>query len=365
MRDWVKMPTSSKKGSSKQSKKQPVFKTILGWFNELWSELALRFKNLAARRPHRSFRLTKRRDYLRPLKLPGLFAFTNEVTRAVWRNRKLFIPLILIYVIIYATLVGLFSQSSYDQIADTLKETSGEAFSGNWGRVGEAGLLMLTTLITGVNEGTSQLQQMFAILLSLLCWLTVVWLLRNRMAGHKVNLRDGIYSSGAPLFATVLIAFFIVIQLLPVALAGIGYVAALETGLLSGGAPTMMFWIAAALLVVLSLYWITSSLFAMVIITLPGTYPFKAIKAAGDLMVGRRIKILIRWLWMFAVAGLAALLTLLVITLLDMGIKALVPAVSWLPLVPVAIAAVSGSAIVWGSAYIYLLYRKVVDYVPE
>src|SRR5690606_2563192 len=153
----------------------------------------------------------------------------------------------------------------------------------------------------------------------LLTWLTTVWLLRNVLAGHKVKLRDGLYNAGSPIFATVVVIVFIAIQLIPVALALIGYSAALASGLLDGGAATMLFWIGAALLVVLSLYWITSSLFALIIVTLPGMYPYQAIRTASDLMLGRRTKILFRWLWMALTVVVAWLVVMLPIILLDMG----------------------------------------------
>lgn len=352
------MPTSSKKGK----KLKP--KTLGSRARGLVSGFVLGFKNLLSRRPHRSFRLTKRRDYLRPLELPGIFSFTAEVSKTVWKYKRLFLPLVIIYIVLYSVLVGVFSQDSYDALRDTLGDTSDDALGGLWGTVGQASILMVSVLTSGVSGESTELQQMIAVLLAVLCWLTVVWLLRNLMAGHKVNLRDAIYSSGAPIFATILIALFMLIQLLPVALAIVGYVAASSTGLLDSGAPAMLFWVAAALMVVLSLYWLTSSLFALSIVTLPGTYPAKALRIAGDLMVGRRVKILIRWLWMILVTAIVGAIALTLTILLDMGIKSLVPALSWLPLVPFVIVVVSGFALIWGASYIYLLYRKVVDYVP-
>ena len=58
------------------------------------------------------------------------------------------------------------------------------------------------------------------------------------------------------------------------------------------------------------------------------------------------------------------LVIMLPIILLDMGIKSLWPAVQWLPIVPVAVIFMASISTVWVSAYVYLLYRKVVDYVP-
>lgn len=346
------MPTNSKK---KQS-----------WVKKVSTSQKKRFDAFMARRPHRSFRLTRRRDYIRPLELPGNISFTNEVTRTVWKYKNTFLLLSLVYIVLYAVLVGVQSQDIYTTLTDTLKETSGEALSGNWGAVQQAGLLFMTIASSGVSGEVTEAQQIFSVLIFLMAWLTTVWLLRNLLAGHKAKLRDGLYNSGAPIFATMCIALFIAIQLIPVAVAVIGYSAAGTSGLIdAGGAGAMLFWIGVALLTVLSLYWVTSSLFAMVIVTLPGMYPYKAIRTAGDIMLGRRVKILLRWLWMSLVIALAWIVVMIPIILLDMGIKALWPAINWLPLVPVAVLAMAGLTVVWMAAYVYLLYRKVVDYDPE
>ena len=102
----------------------------------------------------------------------------------------------------------------------------------------------------------------------------------------------------------------------------------------------------------------------MIIVTLPGMYPYRAIRTAGDMVLGRRIKILLRWLWMALIVSLTWLVVMIPVILLDMGIKSLWPAIEWLPIVPVTILIMAGASTVWVSSYVYLLYRKVVDYVP-
>lgn len=319
-----------------------------------------------ARRPHRSFRLTRRRDYVRPLALPGNISFTNEVTRTLWKYKKIFLILAAIYAILYGLLVGIQSQESYSSISDSLQEAGNEVYDGNWSAVGQAALLTLSVAATGLNAESTEAQQLFSVLVFLMVWLTTVWLLRNLLAGHKVKVRDGLYNSASPLFAMVIIALIIAVQLIPVAIAFVGYNAALGTGLIaSGGAGAMLFWIGAGLLSLLSLFWITSSLFAMIIVTIPGMYPLKAMRTAGDMVLGRRIKILLRWVWMALVLAVAWAVVIIPIILLDMLIKSLWPVIAWVPIVPVAGLLMAAVSTVWVSAYVYLLYRKVVDYVPE
>jgi len=323
-----------------------------------------RYKAFLERRPHRSFRLTRRRDYVRPLELPGNIAFTHEVNRTLWGYRKTFLLLAVVYALLYGLLVGVQSQDTFTVLSESLGQVGPEISGGEWGALEQAGGLLLTIATAGIGTEMTEVQQIFSVFVFLLVWLTTVWLLRNLLAGHKVKLRDGLYSAGAPIFALIMIVLLIAVQLIPVAIAAIGYSAALSSGLLVG-ATAMLFWTAAGLLGVLSLYWITSSLFAAIIITIPGMYPYEAIKSAGDLVLGRRIKILLRWLWMVLAICVSWLLVLIPVIFLDMGLKALWPAVEWLPIIPYAIVILSSCTIVWASAYVYLLYRKVVEYVPE
>lgn len=337
------MPRSSKK---KQSPIQFVRSSIDGFL---------------ARRPHRSFRLTRRRDYTRSLQLPGLFAFTHSVTKTVWKFKKTFLGLAAVYAVLTAVLIGIGSQETYSTLTDVLKTTGQEIFEGNFGQIGQAALIFVSIGTTGLTQTPTEAQQIYILLVGLLIWLTTVWLLRNLLAGHKVKLRDGLYSAGAPIISTMLVSIFLVIQLIPVALAVIGYSAATATGLLESGVAAMLFWFAAALLTILSLYWVTSTFFALIIVTLPGMYPIRALKTAGDMVVGRRIRILLRILWMFVVVIVSGAVVLIPAILITGGLVQLWPAVNAVPIVPVVLMLFSVSAFIWSASYIYLLYRKVVD----
>ena len=312
------------------------------------------------RRPHRSFRMTRRRDYARSLKLPGLLKFTKEVARTLWKNRKVFCLLIIFYVVMMILLANTASQSSYNTIKSTLETVSGGAFKGFWGQIGKAGVLFLATISGSSSASLTEAQQIYAGLIILLVWLTSVWLLRNIMAGRKVKLRDGLYSAGAPIVSTFIIMLILLVQLMPVAIAAIGYSAAVSTDLLSNGVQAMLFWIAAGLLVVLSLYWITSTLFALIIVTLPGMYTWQAIKSAGDIVIGRRLKILLRLLWMAFVALVTWVLVLIPLIIFDSWIKSVFSAISWVPIVPGAVMLLGALTVVWVCTYVYMLYRKVV-----
>ena len=320
-----------------------------------------RVKKFMSKRPHRSLRLTRRRDYVRPLNLPGYFSLTAHVGKTVWSYKKQLMPLTLVLLVLYVVLVGIGSQSTYSSLLDFLKEIGEDASVGEISTLTQAGVVLMTISTVGFGSEVTEVQLVFSILIVVFGWLVTVWLLRNLLANKKVNLRDGLYNAGAPLVSTLVIVLVFFIQLLPLSLAAVGFTAATNSGLIEGGVEAMLFWIAFLALTLISVYWSVSSFFALVIVTLPGTYPFKALSIAGDMMVGRRLKFVLRILWGFLLTVIAWVFILIVIILLDMWLKNIWTAIDWLPLVPFFVLVLTSFALVWLSSYIYLLYRKVVD----
>lgn len=322
---------------------------------------AQRKESFLNRRPHRTFRLTKRRDYRRSLKLPGYIQFTFQVHQMLWENRRIFIWMILVYGILTAAFVGLLSQESYSILNETVQETADEVSNGQLGAIG-TGLATFFSTVIGVASGESDgMQQFFTVFISLLVWLTTVWLLRAIMAGKQVKVRDGLYNAGAPIVPMIVVSLFLLLQLVPAGIAGVGISAALSTGLLNDGIQAMLFWLAASLLVILSLYWVTATVMALVVVTIPGIYPLRAMAIAGDMVVGRRIRLLMRFIWLGILVVGALTLIMLPIILFDTWIKGAWPAIDWLPIVPISLLLTMAFLIVWSASYIFILYRKVAD----
>jgi hypothetical protein len=163
------------------------------------------------------------------------------------------------------------------------------------------------------------------------------------------------------LVATFLVLFVVAVQLLPAALGALVISAGVTSGLMSSGVEAMLIFVSAGLLIVVSLYWVTSSFIALVVVTLPGKYPMQAIRTAGDLVIGRRLRILLRMIWLGFSMAVVWAIVMIPIILIDSWIKGLWSAISWLPVVPVAFLLMSSLSVVFVSAYVYLLYRRIVD----
>lgn len=319
--------------------------------------LNTRRRDFLSRRPHRSFRITQRRDYKRSLKLPGYWSFTHEVAQLINARKWLFIKFIVFYSAMTGLVIGIMSQESYQLLNETIQNLGTTLFNGQVGGLGQ-NLAIFTGVLAGTFNGSlTEAQQVYGGLLFILGWLTAVWLLRQILAGTKsLRLRDGLYSSGSPLISTFLVLMVLFVQIIPFALAVMGYVAAESVNIFDDTLFTTLFWVVELILMTLSLYWITSSLLALVIVTLPGMYPIKALKLASDLVTSRRVRILYRLGWLVFTLLLVWLIVLLPTITIDHFIS-----IEWLPLVPLAVLFVGSFSLVWSASYIYLLYRKLVD----
>lgn len=336
-------------------------KKIHLWLRFLvWKDgLAMRNAAFLMRRPHRSFRRTRRRDYVRSLKLPGYWRFTGQVWLYLWRKKRIFGLLLLLYAITTLLLGGITNQETYQQISDLVNKSVGEITQGAWGSVGQAGILLASAFLT---PGSVQAdQQVYLVLCGVMLWLTTVWLLRDMMAGRNPRLRDGLYSAGSPVVASIIVLLIGVLQLIPLGIVALVYTGLSSVGLLAEGFGMMIFGALAFTVATLSLYWMTPTFMALVIVTLPGMYPLRAMKAAGDIVVGRRLRILYRVLWMMLITIVVWAAVMIPVILLDTGVKNIWPAIKGVPIVPVFAAVMGSFTAIWVASYIYILYRRIVD----
>src|ERR1035437_665203 len=103
-----------------------VINVVSNYIVNLFSKIKVSVANFMSRRPHRSFKKTNRRDYIKPLKLPGYWAFSVGVLGFCKKNRKILILVALVYAVITGLMVGLASQDTYTTLSGLLQDTGGE-----------------------------------------------------------------------------------------------------------------------------------------------------------------------------------------------------------------------------------------------
>lgn len=356
-----------RKKSKLSSGEQQVSIFYYWWiFSLIWfrKNILNPLRDLQGRRPHRSFQLTKRRDYLRDLEISGYWSFTVSVFRMILKNRRIFLSLIGVIIAFNIILIGLLDQDFISSLKDVVDATNSGILTGGWGEIGKAGLVVMSTFSTGgLIRNPNEAQQLVIFIIVLFSWLATVQLCRDILGGRKhVSVREALYSCGAPIIPMFIVALIILIQAIPAFVGLIIYSAARATSFMTEGVEMMIFSAVVFLMFSLSIYWITGSFFALIIVSNRGTYPLQALKIAGDMVIQRRMPILLRLIFAFFVISLIWALIEIPLILLTSWIGSIFVIIKSIPIIQLSMLSLFSFTIVFLSCYIYLLYRKVIDY---
>jgi len=311
---------------------------------------------LRKRRAHKSFRLTRRRDIPKAPPLPGYVSFTFGVWNTLWRFKKIFGIVLGLYIVTSIVIIGIAQQDEYRAVIDAFSGAEEEAGADPFGPTTRALGVFGATFFGTLSGSLSEVQQLYLVSTYIVMWLVVVWLLRHLIADNAVRVRDALYGACAPLISTLCVAGLMLVQSLPGALGVYVFTIAVSSGALGDGVPAMLFGVAAVLLILLSLYLLASSFFALIIVTLPGTYPMTAIRGASDIALGRRLPLLLRLIWLVIIVAIIWIVVVLPVLLVDMWLG-----LSWIPIVTIAVQAATGLSLIFGFSYIFLLYRRMID----
>lgn len=323
---------------------------------KVWNRKNARF------RPHQSFRRSYREDYARSLPVPGLLHHTANTFKMIFKHWKTFGLLLIVAMLLNVVLVGLMNENTYTNFQDTLNQTQEELGLEGIGYFAKASLLLISTVTTGgLTQSISEVQQVFLVLIFLLIWLASIFLVRHYLAGHKPKLRDALYNAFTPLVSTIVVAAIIFLQMIPIFIVIITYSAAVTTDFLSTPFYALVYFIFAALMLLLSGYFLSSSIMALVAVSAPGLYPIAALRSASDLMQGRRIKFIIRLIYMIIILAIIWVIIMLPITALDLWLKNCIDWLTGVPIVPVCLLIMTCFTFIFATVYLYLFYRRMLD----
>ena len=108
---------------TKNSDKKPKVKKPRKNFKEAYTDTREKVwdKKRARVKLHHSFRRSYREDYQRPLKTPGLLAHANSTLKIIFKNWRLFLPLLVFVVLANIIFVGIMSQQTYEMVRRGVK----------------------------------------------------------------------------------------------------------------------------------------------------------------------------------------------------------------------------------------------------
>lgn len=288
-----------------------------------------------------SFRLQRRIKAEKPIVLGGFKIFKQAFGLLV-SNWKSFLGIILIYGILNVILVQSFASFSVTEAKAALEDV----FAGQWNQI--TGSFSLFAYLIGNSAATNtQTAGAYQFILLLITSLASIWTLRQVYQGVQTHVRDAYYKGMYPVIPFLLVLATIIIQLLPIAIGSYLYSYAANGAFLNS--TELILWVAALLmLTILSLYFISSSIFALYIVCLPNMTPMTALRSARNLVRHRRWTVMRRIL-------------LLPVALFIVGAVIVVPVILYLT--PAAIwvfFVLTMFAIPLAHAYMYRLYRELL-----
>ena len=279
------------------------------------------------------------------VKLPSAWQLTRKAALTLWRHRRLFIGITLVYGLLNLMLVqGLANSTDIS----SLKTDLSQGFSGQPGALA-SGLGSFVAIFGSGGSGSSQTGESYQLALILITSLAVIWALRQISARATLRVRDAYYRGMYPLIPFILVLLVVGLQLIPLVVGSALYATITTNGIAVHFIEKLIWVLLFGLLALLSLYMLSSSLFALYIVTLPDMTPMKALRSAKELLRHRRWTVLGKILCLPIILVVVAAIIMVPIIIL------LTPLARW---VFFLLTIFSLTAI---HAYMYTLYRELLN----
>lgn len=256
---------------------------FLAWFKSIPSKVKKARTNYKKRKAYKSFHLQKKLKSVRQ-PLPSAYRIFKDSWKFIVKNWKVMFVLIGFYALIYIV----FLAPSHTTNFDNLQSAINQIFGASHGLQYQATKIGTTIGFTLLNSGqTSAANVVVGLAMSLI----FIWSIRHLVNKRKIKARDAIYQGLGPFVPFVLILLVITLESIPALIMSFLYNTAKATNLLTTGFENFVFFLVLALIVLLCLYWATSAIIALYIVTLPGMYPMKALRSAKKLVMFRRFEV--------------------------------------------------------------------------
>jgi len=220
--------------------------------------------------------------------LPNAWTLLKDALRHLYRNKKLFLGILAIYGILYILLVKGVSESfQLTTSRDSFDEILGDSQSAL-----QTGVSLYGVLLGTAGSSSTDLAGLYQTMLFVIVSLAVIWSLRQTYAAKAaVTIRSAFYESTGQLVPFIIVLFFVALHCVPVIIGVSVYSTIVANTLVMSGPEQLLSLSLLAGGLAWSLYLLSSSLFALYIVTLPGKRPRAALKAARELVKLRRMQL--------------------------------------------------------------------------
>ncbi|MGB4758644.1 MAG: hypothetical protein WBP26_01175 [Candidatus Saccharimonadales bacterium] len=295
---------------------------------------------------YKSFHLQKRirrSEY----HVPGSWFLLRRSIGTLQRRWKLFLGIGVIYAGLTLFLVhGLSGFENLKDVKDIMQEGLGDE--------GTPAMVTATTFVYTLlttNTARSTDATVYQSMLFVIVWLAAVWALRQSYATkltEKIRIRDSFYRGMGQLIPFVLVVLVIFIELIPAAVGAFLYTT-ITNGIAVTGIEQALWACLLGCMVLLSLYLVLSTLFALYVSALPDMTPMHALRSARGLVRHRRLIVLARLIMLVLYWFLAVALIL-------------IPLIAFVPLMASwAFFVIGIVSFLVAHSYLYALYRELLN----
>lgn len=278
-------------------------------------------------------------------KFPSAWVISRKTARLLWNYKKLFLGIAAIYLVLNIVLVRGFSGATD---LSPLKDLLTGNYPGGVSQLTNS-FSLFAILVTATGSTASDVAGAYQTMLIIVTSLAIVWSLRQAMGGErKIRIRDSFYKGMYPLVPVLLVLLVIFVQLLPFIICGYIFGLVMGNGIALFWYEKLLWTLLLLVGLSISLYFVSSSIFAAYIATLVDMTPLKALRTARGLVKHRRLSILRKLIFLpVALLAIAAVIMIPIILLLT-------PVAPWV----FFILSMIGLVVVHG--YMYALYRELI-----
>lgn len=277
--------------------------------------------------------------------IKGASRLFRDSFRHLVTNWRLFGGIVAIYLLLTVLLVKGLGIASNN--IPEMKSSLEELFKGTGGQFA-AGFTLFGLLLGTSGSVSGDVAGAYQTILLVVVSLVLIWSLRQTMAGKQIGVKESFYKSLYPLIPFVLILLVIGVQLVPLLLGNFLLTTVIGNGLALSGLEQAVWILLFGLLALVSIYLISSSVFALYIVTLPDTMPMQALRTARELVRHRRWSIIRKILF------LPLILLLIAAAIMIPIIMFVTPLTEWV----FFLLGMGALAII--HSYMYSLYRELL-----
>lgn len=265
---------------------------------------------------YKTLRLSKRIKHTGPA-LPPAWQMLKETLVQMRNNKRLFAAILGVFAVLYVIFVRGFAGSDLSVIKEAF---TGEAASST--NQVATGFGLFVYLIGNASSAQSEVASLYQFAFICIGSLALIWTFRQLQsnAKTKVTMRRAYYLGTAPLVPYVLVIVVILAQLLPALIGTTLYQQVSSAGLAASSIEMGAWLILLLATLLLSLYMLCSSVFALYIVTLPDMTPLVALRSARELVKHRRLVVARKILFAPLVLSLAAAVLFIPLLVLATGL---------------------------------------------